>query len=124
MMNSYRQKMDQILRMGCTYAPRCLPSLIQNKLKQLSEKDQETNEIFLVVDYGSVPVLQEINEMLEPLLHSTAYDMFLACPDIQNMVKEIKAEVCERVTLESSRKEFTIRASQIPELDSAEPLDF
>ncbi|XP_077995877.1 uncharacterized protein LOC144449240 [Glandiceps talaboti] len=121
MATAYRQKLDIVLKSGCSFAPRALPDYIKTKLKALTERDQETTELFLSVDYGTIPVLEEINDLMGPLLQATAYDIYLACPDIQNLVTAIKAEVYERVALESSRSYDIHRPSYD---ETSEPLDF
>ncbi|XP_070573292.1 uncharacterized protein [Ptychodera flava] len=125
MINAYREKIGTVLKSGCSYAPRCLPDYVQNKLKSVTDRDQETYQMFLSVDYSTISVLEEINQLMEPLRHATAYDVYLACPDIQNLVTAIQSEVYERVALESSRQPSyrpVVLEDQISL--SSEPLDF
>ncbi|XP_067032145.1 uncharacterized protein [Acropora muricata] len=96
MVTAYCDKLERVLSRGTAFAPSRLLAHLQGKLRLVTYTDAATQTTSLRISSDVPVVLQEINEMLQPLLDAASQNVHLACPEIHRALKSVEVDVSNR----------------------------
>ncbi|XP_068679786.1 uncharacterized protein [Montipora foliosa] len=96
MMTAYCDKLERVLSRGTALAPSRLLPTLQGKLGLLTYTDAVSQTTSLRISSDTPVVLQEMNEMLQPLLDAAAQNVHLACPEIHRALKSVEVDASGR----------------------------
>lgn len=96
MVTAYCDKLERVLSRGTAFAPSRLLAHLQGKLRLVTYTDAATRTTSLRISSDVPVVLQEINEMLQPLMDAASQNVHLACPEIHRALKSVEVDVSSR----------------------------
>ncbi|KAL9981804.1 hypothetical protein ACROYT_G010557 [Oculina patagonica] len=96
MVTAYGDKLERVLSRGTAITPFGLLPRFRDKLRQVTSTDPVSRSLSLHISSKTPVVLQEINEMLQPLMDAAAHNVHLACPEIHRALKSVEIDVSGR----------------------------
>ena len=70
MAQAYKQKLQKVCRLHCALAPRCTLSVVESKLKKITQRDPGTKDLFMICDI-KVRIIPLVVKNYDILLHTT-----------------------------------------------------
>lgn len=96
MTTAYGNKLELVLSRGTALTPSGLLPRLREKFRQATLRDPVSRTLTLVISSKTPIILQEINEMLQPLMDAAAHNVHLACPEVQRAMKSVEVDVSGR----------------------------
>ncbi|KAJ7387208.1 hypothetical protein OS493_004178 [Desmophyllum pertusum] len=96
MVTAYSDKLERVLSCGTAMTPSGLLPRLRDKVRQVTSTDPVSRSLSLLISSKTPIILQEINEMLQPLMDAAAHNVHLACPEIHRALKSVEVDVSGR----------------------------
>ncbi|KAM7424973.1 hypothetical protein ABFA07_023536 [Porites harrisoni] len=93
---AYTDKMERVLNRGTSLAPSALLLRLRGKLRLVTSTDPVSRSLTLSISSKTPFILQEINELLHPLMNAAAHNVHMACPEIHRALKSVEVDVSGR----------------------------
>ncbi|XP_048582671.1 uncharacterized protein LOC5513700 [Nematostella vectensis] len=106
MFDVYCAKLGGVLERGTCMAPSGLMIMLQEKLDMVTESYSSSRESRLLITETTPLILNDINELLQPLIDASAADLYYACVRIEEGLRSydvISTEVTGRRTPQGTR---------------------
>lgn len=96
MVTAYGDKLERVLSLGIALTPSGFLPRLQDKIRLMTSTDPVSRRLNLLISTETPVILQEINDLLQPLLDAAAHSVHLACPEIHHALKSVEVDVTGR----------------------------
>ncbi|KAM7441542.1 hypothetical protein ABFA07_009426 [Porites harrisoni] len=93
---AYTDKIERVLNRGTSLAPSALLLRLRGKLRLVTSTNPVSRSLTLSISSKTPFILQEINELLHPLMNAAAHNVHMACPEIHRALKSVEVDVSGR----------------------------
>ncbi|XP_022801392.1 uncharacterized protein LOC111339076 [Stylophora pistillata] len=96
MVTAYCDKLERVLSRRTAFTPNGFLPRLRDKIRLVTSTNPVSRTLNLLISSKTPVILQEINELLQPLVDAAAHNVHLACPEIHRALKSVEVDVTGR----------------------------
>lgn len=96
MVIAYCDKLERVLSRRTALTPNGFLPRLRDKIRLVTSTNPVSRTLNLLISSKTPVILQEINELLQPLVDAAAHSVHLACPEIHRALKSVEVDVTGR----------------------------